>query len=150
MLSIYVQAQGVAVPSFTSSLIENNPNPTPEEEDIYKWASTGFYSGKLFIGITFSDWLNHYQGGADTVSHYTPIDPTPATQWMYLDRPSRQSALSSSLWCYTQMCKRRQEKRSIGWSGQNVCPISPTARTYRTSRLYLRRSSDGIPSLLWV
>jgi len=36
--------QGVAVPSFTSALIENNPNPTPEEEDIYKWASTGFYS----------------------------------------------------------------------------------------------------------
>lgn len=38
-------AKGVAVPSFTSSLVERNPHPTPEEEDIYKWVSTGFYSG---------------------------------------------------------------------------------------------------------
>ncbi|RDB28846.1 O-methylsterigmatocystin oxidoreductase [Hypsizygus marmoreus] len=38
-------ARGVAVPSFTSNLIEKNPNATKEEEDIYKWASTAFYSG---------------------------------------------------------------------------------------------------------
>ncbi|KAF5377278.1 hypothetical protein D9615_006445 [Tricholomella constricta] len=37
--------KGVAVPSFTTSLVERNANPTPEEEDIYKWASAGFYSG---------------------------------------------------------------------------------------------------------
>ncbi|KAG5651973.1 hypothetical protein H0H81_006747 [Sphagnurus paluster] len=38
-------ANGTAIPSFTTSLVEMNASPTPEEEDIYKWASTGFYSG---------------------------------------------------------------------------------------------------------
>ncbi|KAF9456686.1 cytochrome P450 [Collybia nuda] len=37
--------RGVALPSFTASLVERNAQPTEEEEDIYKWTSTAFYSG---------------------------------------------------------------------------------------------------------
>lgn len=36
--------QGSASPSFTADLIEGNSNPTADEDDTYKWASTGFYS----------------------------------------------------------------------------------------------------------
>ncbi|EIM91747.1 cytochrome P450 [Stereum hirsutum FP-91666 SS1] len=35
---------GTAQPSFTASLIENNPHPTPEEEIVLKWTSVAFYA----------------------------------------------------------------------------------------------------------
>ncbi|KAK7046387.1 cytochrome P450, partial [Favolaschia claudopus] len=34
---------GTAKPSFTQRLVERNPNPTPEEESIYKWTSVAVY-----------------------------------------------------------------------------------------------------------
>ncbi|KAK0187384.1 cytochrome P450 [Armillaria mellea] len=37
--------KGTAAPSFAANLIEKNSNPTKEQEDIYKWVSTGFYAG---------------------------------------------------------------------------------------------------------
>lgn len=40
------QAQGRAKPSFTASLIERDANPSVEQELIYKWVSSGLYSGK--------------------------------------------------------------------------------------------------------
>lgn len=47
-----MQKEGVASPSFTTSLMEGNPNPTEEEEEIYKWTSVGLYSGEhCLIGI---------------------------------------------------------------------------------------------------
>ncbi|EIM79365.1 cytochrome P450 [Stereum hirsutum FP-91666 SS1] len=45
---------GTAQPSFTASLIENNPNPTPEEETVLKWTSVAFYVGKSFPFLTVS------------------------------------------------------------------------------------------------
>ncbi|KAJ7828954.1 cytochrome P450 [Mycena olivaceomarginata] len=39
-------AQGRAKPSFTASLIERDANPSVEQELIYKWVSSGLYSGK--------------------------------------------------------------------------------------------------------
>ncbi|KIY70895.1 cytochrome P450 [Cylindrobasidium torrendii FP15055 ss-10] len=38
-------AQGIARPSFLSKILEKNPNPTPEQEDVWKWTSGGFYAG---------------------------------------------------------------------------------------------------------
>nr|BAK09500.1 cytochrome P450 [Postia placenta] len=36
-------ARGTAPPSFTANLIENNPHPTPDEEDMYKTTAMVFY-----------------------------------------------------------------------------------------------------------
>ncbi|KAJ7488421.1 cytochrome P450 [Mycena latifolia] len=38
-------SQGTARPSLTASLVERNPNPTPDEELTLKWASLGLYGG---------------------------------------------------------------------------------------------------------
>ncbi|KAF9023685.1 cytochrome P450 [Hymenopellis radicata] len=38
-------AQGTAIPSFVSSLIERNKNASAAQENIYKWVSGGFYAG---------------------------------------------------------------------------------------------------------
>ncbi|OCH84102.1 cytochrome P450 [Obba rivulosa] len=38
-------AEGVAAPSFTASLIEENPHRTLEQDNIFRWASVGLYSG---------------------------------------------------------------------------------------------------------
>jgi hypothetical protein len=43
----------VALPSFTADLVERNAHPTEEEEDIYKWTSTAFYSGRDFFSQCF-------------------------------------------------------------------------------------------------
>ncbi|KAJ7689239.1 cytochrome P450 [Mycena olivaceomarginata] len=40
-------ARGTAKPSFTARLIQRNETPTPEQELIYKWASTSLYVGEI-------------------------------------------------------------------------------------------------------
>lgn len=46
-------ANGTAVDSFTSSLIERNESPTLYEEETYKWAAAGIYSGRYFLLLLF-------------------------------------------------------------------------------------------------
>ncbi|KAJ7688171.1 hypothetical protein B0H17DRAFT_1135821 [Mycena rosella] len=49
-------------PSFTASLLERNPKPTPEEELTYKWASVGLYGDNFRGWIVLSDDVLVSQG----------------------------------------------------------------------------------------
>ncbi|EMD33312.1 hypothetical protein CERSUDRAFT_142250 [Gelatoporia subvermispora B] len=42
-------AHGKVPSSFTTSLVERNPDRTPEQDDIFRWASAGMYSGMWLI-----------------------------------------------------------------------------------------------------
>lgn len=45
--AIQLKMKGTAIPSFTANLIQRYKNPSPYQEDINKWVTTGFYSGEF-------------------------------------------------------------------------------------------------------
>lgn len=57
----YQQANGTAPPSLTKTVIEQNPNPTPDEEDVQRMTTSHLQAGMLVlfppVPITFNQSL---------------------------------------------------------------------------------------------